>query len=189
MINIQQGNPDLTLMARVYGDTRPAFAAIRDYARQLDSHIPVMQLQPLEDKTSVSLLLPRTGAALFGMLGLLGLVLAAVGLYGVIAYTASQRTREIGIRMALGAKPREILLFVLRQGLALSLVGIGFGLAAAFAATRLLSIMLYGISPTDALTFVGISLFLLLIALTASFIPARRAMRLDPMVALRHESP
>jgi predicted permease len=184
---IQQGNPDLTLVARVYGDTRPAFAAIRDYARQLDSQIPVMQLQPLEDKTSVSLLLPRTGAALFGMLGLLGLVLAAVGLYGVIAYTASQRTREIGIRMALGAKPREILRLILGQGLALTLVGIGFGLAAAFAATRLLSIMLYGISPTDALTFVEISLFLLLIALTASFIPARRAMRLDPMVALRHE--
>jgi putative ABC transport system permease protein len=115
------------------------------------------------------------------------LALASVGLYGVIAYTASQRTHEIGIRMALGAKPREILHLVLRQGLILALAGIAAGLAAALAMTRVLSVMLYGISATDAATFAGISLFLLLVALLASSIPARRAMRVDPIVALRYE--
>ena len=183
----QQGNPDLTLVARVAGDPRPVFTALRESARQIESRVPVMQLQSLEDKISVSLLLPRAGASLFGLLGLLGLVLASVGLYGVIAYTASQRTHEIGIRMALGARPREILQLILRQGVILALVGVAAGLSAALAMTRLLAVMLYGISATDAETFVGISLFLLLIALVASYIPARRAMRVDPMVALRYE--
>ena len=183
----QQGNPDLTLLVRVAGDPRPVFTAIREDARQIESRVPVMQLQSLEDKISVSLLLPRAGASLFGLLGLLGLVLASVGLYGVIAYTASQRTHEIGIRMALGAKPREILQLILRQGVILALTGVAAGLSAALAMTRLLSVMLYGISATDAATFAGVSLFLLLVALVASYIPARRAMRVDPMVALRYE--
>jgi putative ABC transport system permease protein len=149
--------------------------------------VPVMQLQSLDDKISVSLLLPRVGASLFGILGLLGLVLASGGLYGVIAYTASQRTHEIGIRMALGAKPQEILQLVLRQGLILAVVGVAAGLAAALAMTRVLSVMLYGISATDAVTFIGVSLFLLFVVLLASYIPARRAMRVDPMAALRYE--
>jgi macrolide transport system ATP-binding/permease protein len=184
---LQQGNPDLTLLARVAGDPKPVFAALREEARQIDSKVPVMQLESLDDRISVSLLLPRAGASLFGMLGFLGLALASVGLYGVIAYTTSQRTHEIGIRMALGANPREILRLVLRQGLILAVVGVAAGLAVALAMTRVLSVMLYGISATDSLTFVGISMFLLLVALLASYIPARRAMRVDPMVALRYE--
>lgn len=183
----QLANPDLTLLARVSGDPRQLFAALRDDARQIDSKVPVMQLQSLEERISISLLLPRAGASLFGMLGLLGLTLASVGLYGVIAYTASQRTHEIGIRMALGAKPREILQLILRQGLFLALAGVAAGLAAALAMTRVLSIMLYGISATDMTTFAGVSLFLLLVVLLASYLPARRAMRVDPMVALRYE--
>jgi predicted permease len=183
----QQANPDLTLLARVSGDPRPVFAALRDAARQIDSKVPVMQLQSLEERMSISLLLPRAGASLFGMLGLLGVTLASVGLYGVIAYTASQRTHEIGIRMALGAKPREILQLILRQGLLLALAGVAAGLAAALAMTRVLAIMLYGISATDVTTFAGVSLFLLLVVLLASYLPARRAMRIDPMVALRYE--
>jgi putative ABC transport system permease protein len=175
------------MLIRFTGDSRPVFSAMREDARQLDSRIPVMQLQSLEDKISVSLLLPQIGATFFGLLGMLGLVLASVGLYGVIAYTASQRTHEIGIRMALGAKPLEILRLVLRQGLVLALVGVAVGLATALAVTRVLSTMLYGISATDAVTFVGISLFLLFVAMMASYIPARRAMRVDPMVALRYE--
>ena len=183
----QQGNPDLSLLVRFAGDARPVFKAIREDSRQIDSKVPVMQLQSLEDKVSVSLLLPQIGATFFGLLGMLGLVLASVGLYGVIAYTASQRTHEIGIRMALGAKPLEILRLILRQGLILALVGVAAGLLAALAITRVLSTMLYGISATDAVTFVGISLFLLFVALTASYIPANRAMRVNPMVALRYE--
>jgi predicted permease len=183
----QQGNPDLTMLVRVAGDSGPFFAALRKEARRTNSKVPVMQLQTLDDKISVSLLLPRVAASLFGILGLLGLVLASGGLYGVIAYTASQRTHEIGIRMALGARPQEILQLVLRQGLILAVVGVAAGLAAALAMTRVLSVMLYGISATDAVTFVGVSLFLLFVVLLASYIPARRAMRVDPMVALRYE--
>jgi predicted permease len=183
----QQGNPDLTLLARVAGDPRPMFAALREGARQIDSKVPVMQIESLEDKISVSLLLPQAGASLFGLLGLLGLVLASVGLYGVIAYTTSHRMHEIGIRMTLGANPREILQLILRQGLILAAAGITVGLAGSVAMTRVLSVMLYGISATDTMTFIGISGFLLLVSLLASYIPARRAMRVDPMVALRYE--
>jgi ABC-type antimicrobial peptide transport system permease subunit len=146
-----------------------------------------MQFESLEDRISVSLLLPRAAASLFGFLGLLGLALASIGLYGVIAYTTSQRTHEIGIRMALGAKSCEILELILRQGLILGAAGVAIGLAAAFAITRLLTVVLYGISATDAITFLGISLLLLLISLGASYIPARRATRVDPLVALRYE--
>ncbi|HKW56343.1 MAG TPA: ABC transporter permease [Candidatus Acidoferrum sp.] len=183
----QNANPDLTLLVRVSGDPSPVYAAIHEFSAQINGHIPVLQLQSLEDKTRISLILPRTGASLFGLLGFVGLIVASVGLYGVVAYTASQRTHEIGVRMALGAKPAEIFHLILREGLTLSLLGIAFGIASALAATRLLSIMLYGISPTDALTFACISLLLLCIALVASFVPAQRATRVDPMVALRYE--
>lgn len=183
----QNSNPDLTLLAHVSGNPSPVYAAIHEFASQINSHVPVLQLQSLENRISISLMLPRAGASLFGFLGFLGAVLASVGLYGVIAYTTSQRTHEIGVRMAVGAKPGEILQLILRQGLALSLMGIAFGLAAALAATRLLSTTLYGISPTDAQTFIAVSLLLLFVALAASFIPARRAMRVDPIVALRYE--
>jgi predicted permease len=183
----QGGNTDWILIVRIAGDPRPVTGEIRAIARQLDSKVPMLHLQTLEERTAVSLLLPRTGAALFGLFGLLGLVLASVGLYGVIAYTASQRTHEIGIRMALGARPRQILELIIRQGLTLAALGILIGLASAFAATRVLSVMLYGVSARDPVTFAGISLVLILIAILACYVPARRAMSVDPMVALRYE--
>jgi ABC-type antimicrobial peptide transport system permease subunit len=189
----QQPDADLILLARVAIDARDATAApaaiatLRQSVREFERQVPAMQFESLEDRISVSLLLPRVAASLFGFLGLLGLALASIGLYGVIAYTTSQRTHEIGIRMALGAKSREILQLVLRQGLILGAAGVAIGLAAAFAITRLLTVMLYGISATDSITFLGISLLLLLISLVASYIPARRATRVDPLVALRYE--
>jgi predicted permease len=189
----QQADPDLILLARMANDASEARnaaaapAALRQSVREFEHQVPAMQFESLEDRISISLLLPRAAASLFGFLGLLGLALAAIGLYGVIAYTTSQRTHEIGIRMALGAKSPEILQLILRQGLVLGVVGVAIGLAAALAATRLLSIVLYGISATDAITFLGISLFLLLVSLLASYIPARRATRVDPLVALRYE--
>jgi putative ABC transport system permease protein len=117
----------------------------------------------------------------------IALALAVVGVYSVIAFSVAQRTHEMGIRMAIGARPSHILSLVLREGMSLALMGIAVGLAGSFAITRAISGMLYRVSPTDPLTFVLISLLLTGAALAASFIPARRAIRVDPMVALRHE--
>jgi ABC-type antimicrobial peptide transport system permease subunit len=129
----------------------------------------------------------RIGGVFVGAFGLLALVLAAVGVYGVLAYSTRQRTRELGIRMALGADPRTVFGVVLRQGAILAMSGILIGLAASLLLTRALSSTLFGVSPTDPLTFIAVSLLLLLVALLACYIPARRAMRTDPLVALRYE--
>jgi ABC-type antimicrobial peptide transport system permease subunit len=133
------------------------------------------------------LMLPRAGAAALGVLGLLALLLAAVGLFGVMSFSVARRTREIGIRMALGAQTKDVIRLVLGEGMFLVIAGVVLGLALALAATRLLSSFLYGVSATDPLTYVGITLLLAAVALLAALIPARRATRVDPMVALRYE--
>jgi putative ABC transport system permease protein len=117
----------------------------------------------------------------------LALFLASVGVYGLISYTVTERTREIGIRVALGASPRQVLMPVVREGLALALTGIAIGLAGAFAATRALTTFLFGVGASDPLTFTGVAALLLGVALLASYIPSRRALRVDPIVALRAE--
>lgn len=129
----------------------------------------------------------RIAGTFVGAFGLLALVLAAVGIYGVTAYTTRQRTHEIGIRMALGASKPDILRLLLGHGLRLTLAGVGLGLAVSFALTRYLGSLLQGVTSTDALTFSSVVVLLCAVALFACFIPARRAMRLDPLVALRHE--
>jgi putative ABC transport system permease protein len=126
-------------------------------------------------------------SALSGFFGLLSLLLAAVGLYGILAYAVSRRTREIGIRIALGARPGAVLRMVLRQGLILTLLGVGIGLAASLAATRLLESQLFGVTPTDPVTFVGAPILLLTVALLAGLVPARRATNVDPLIAIRQE--
>jgi putative ABC transport system permease protein len=141
----------------------------------------------MESLISDSLAARRFAMILLGAFAVLALVLASVGIYGVIAYIVGQRTQEIGIRMALGAQRNDVMGLVLWQGARLALMGVSIGIAGALALTRLMTRLLYGVSATDPLTFAGLALILTLVAIAACWIPARRAMRVDPVVALRYE--
>jgi ABC-type antimicrobial peptide transport system permease subunit len=134
-----------------------------------------------------ALFLPRLAGTLFGVFGLVGLLLAAVGLYGVMSYSVSRRTREIGIRLALGAQMGEVQGLIVRQGMLLTLIAVAVGLAAAWAVAKLSASILYGVRPHDAATFIAVPLFLAAVAFLACWIPSRRAASVDPLTALRHE--
>jgi putative ABC transport system permease protein len=141
----------------------------------------------MEENMSTTVAQPRFRTWLIGILALLASVLAAIGVYGVMSYTVTQRTSEIGVRVALGAQSQDVFRIIVGQGLRLALLGVGVGLVAALALTRLLQSFLFGISPYDPLTFIVVSLLLTLVAIAASYFPARRATRVDPMIALRYE--
>lgn len=160
---------------------------LRNEIRAVSSDLLLANIATLDEQVVESLLRERLLAALALMFGLLALLLACIGLYGVIAYDVARRTREIGIRMALGALPRDALRPVVRQGVALTLAGVTSGLAMAVPATRWLESLLYGVSATDPVTFVGITTILLIAALLACYLPARRAAKVDPLIALRGE--
>jgi predicted permease len=177
----------MTLVARTAGDPWQLLPSVRSAVRALDATLPVFDEKTLEAHSGGALFLDRMVVVFLSAFGLLALTLAAIGLYGVMAYSVSARTREIGIRMALGAQPRDVLKQVIKQGMVLTLIGIAIGLAASFALTRLLGSLLYGVSPTDALTFALVSLSLVAVALLACYLPARLATKIDPLVALRHE--
>jgi putative ABC transport system permease protein len=162
-------------------------AGIREAVRSIDKNLPVTDIEPLNDALGKSISQERFRTFLLGSFSAIALVLAAVGIFGVMSYSASQRTREIGIRMALGAGRGEVLRLILGQGMKLALFGLGIGVVAALLLTRLMSSLLYSVSATDPVTFASVTIILLSVALTACYIPARRAMRVDPMVALRHE--
>jgi putative ABC transport system permease protein len=162
-------------------------AGIRQAVHSIDKDVPVTDIEFLADALGQSISQERFRTFLLGSFSTIALILAAVGIFGVISHFASQRTHEIGIRMALGAQRRDVLRLILEQGMKLALFGLGVGVAAALLLTRLMSSLLYGVSATDPLTFGAVAIILLAVALTACYIPARRAIRVDPMVALRYE--
>ena len=154
---------------------------------KVDPSIPVTKVRTMSEVMSLSLAAQRFNTLLLGVFAGVALLLASVGLYGVLAFSVAQRTREIGIRMALGAQTRDVLRLVLRQGLTLSLLGVAAGVGVSLAGTRVLAGLLYGVAPTDPATFAAVAMVLVAVALVACLIPARRAMRVDPIVALRYE--
>ncbi len=176
-----------TLHVRTAGEPTNLVAAIRHEVETLDKNLPVYNVRTFTELVAQSIYQERLIATLSGFFGLLALLLASLGLYGVMAYSVARRTREIGIRLALGAQTSDVLKLVVRHGMELAIVGIGLGITSAWSLTRVLSNLLYGISPTDPLTFVTIPLALVGVALLACYFPARRAAKVDPLTALRHD--
>ncbi len=175
-----------TLIVETRGDPHMLVAAIRSEIRSIDAKVPA-EAHTLHDLMQEAFWQDQTAASSVGVLGMLGVFLAAVGLYGVISYLVNRRRHEIGVRMALGAERQDVLRLVLAEGLRLAAIGTGIGLLASLAVTRLMSTLLYGVRPRDPLTFAVSSVVVILVALAATYIPARRATRVDPMVALRYE--
>ena len=187
--NDQGPNTYLSYFVRTAGDPLAFVGTARDALRQMDAELPVIRPRSLRQVAdeSPSVFLRRYPSYLIGSFAALALTLAVVGLYGLLSYSVAQRTREIGIRAALGAQRRDILQLVLRDGVVTSVLGVGIGVVIALALTRLMTSLLFGVEPRDWATFSSVSLLLLAVALAASAIPARRAMRVDPIIALRHE--
>jgi ABC-type antimicrobial peptide transport system permease subunit len=175
----------VALHVRAAGDPMSLVPSIREAVRQVDNQLVVGRPQLLRDVLDQSLSRERMMGTLVGLFGAVALILAVVGLYGVMAHLAAQRTTEIGIRLAMGAPPASILRLLLGQGLRLVAIGSLLGLAGAFAGTRYLESQLFGVKATDALTFAGVCVVLAIAGLSACAVPARRAMRLDPVIALR----
>jgi putative ABC transport system permease protein len=178
---------DLTLVVRAKSNPLDLAPLVQGQVRELDPDQGVSNVATMDQVMSDSVASRRFSTTLLGALAGLGLLLASVGVYGVISYGVSQRTREIGIRMALGARRKDVLSLVVAQGMKLLLLGVAAGAVAAFVLTPVMSSLLFGISPTDPVTFAGSVIFLALVALLACYIPARRAAKVEPMVALRYE--
>jgi ABC-type antimicrobial peptide transport system permease subunit len=175
----------MSVMVRTTGEPMQVAPAARRALAAVDPDIPVERVRPLLDVVTESIAQPRLLVILLATFGALALVLGAIGIYGVMAYAVVQRTREIGVRSALGATPRDVLALVVGEALTLAVVGVALGVAGALALTGLLRSHLYAVSPTDPVTFLNASLGLLAVALLASAVPALRAMRVDPARVLR----
>ena len=177
----------LSVVLRTSGDPRLQTAALRSAVREIDPNQPVVKIRTMEENMATSVTEPRFRTWLIGIFAALALVLAAVGIYGVMSYSVNQRTNEMGIRVTLGAQPNDVFRIVVGEGLRLALIGVCVGLIGALAATRVLRTFLYGVSAIDPVTFAVTAALLTLVAVAACYFPARRATRVDPMVALRYE--
>jgi predicted permease len=176
-----------SLVVRTTANPEGVIPAARAAIRELDPNLPLFDVKTFDEHMRFALFPPRVAATVLGAFGLVALTLAAIGIYGVTSYSVSQRTREIGIRMALGAQLNDVLKLILGNGLKLMAIGVVLGLLGAFLLTRALTSLLSGVSATDPLTFVFVSLVLVLVALLATYLPARRATKVDPLKALRYE--
>jgi putative ABC transport system permease protein len=181
----QEYAPGVALLIRTSGNPEPLVGAARDQVQTLDRAMPLRGVGTVQQNIEAGLWAPRMGAALLSIFGGLALVLAMIGVYGVMSYTVTQRTPELGVRMALGAQTGDVLMLVLKQGMVLAAGGALIGVALALSLARIVSTLLFGVNARDPLTLAIVTLALTLVALVACYIPARRAARVDPLVALR----
>jgi putative ABC transport system permease protein len=175
------------LVVRTAGNPADLAPAVKQTVWSIDRNLPISDVQTMDRVVDDATAQPRFEMLLLGVFAVIALVLAAVGIYGVISYSVSRRTREIGIRIALGAGRTDVLRMIARQAMVQALAGAAVGLAGALLVSRLMAKMLYGVRPTDPITFGGVAIILALAALLASCVPARRATRIEPMIALRNE--
>jgi ABC-type antimicrobial peptide transport system permease subunit len=184
---VEAADGGITIFIHTTASPGPMIAETHRIVREIDGRIPITYEKTVTQHLAFALWPSWMGAILLGTLGLLALVLASMGVYGVMAYSVSQRTRELGIRMALGAQGGQVIRLVLRQGMLLAVIGLILGLFVAFGSTRLASSFLYGVNPSDPVIFVGVTLLLGAAAFAACYFPARRALKIDPIIALRFE--
>jgi putative ABC transport system permease protein len=177
----------MDVVVRTAGSPMGVLSAARTAIHGIDPELPLSNVRTLEDYVYSNAAQPRLNAALLAVFAVVALLIAAIGVYGVLAYSVNQRTREIGLRMALGAQQTGVLRWIVGQGMLVALAGIAIGLAGAYALSRLLAALLFGIQPRDPATFAAVAALLATVALAACLVPARRASRVDPIVALRDE--
>jgi len=175
------------LTVRTEGNPESMLGAVRKEVQTLDPNLPLFDVKTLTELMRFALFPSRIAATVLGVFGLVALLLSAIGIYGITSYTVAQRTHELGIRLALGAQRRDVLKLVLSHGLKLTIIGTALGLLGAYLATRAITSVLYGVSATDPFTFVFVSSVLVGVALLASYVPSRRATKVDPLIALRSE--
>jgi putative ABC transport system permease protein len=183
----QLPSDDAFLLIRTKAAPEALAAAVREEMGRIDRDIPLRAVRTMEDVIAGTLWYPRLSAWLLGLFAALAAALAAAGLYGVMSYSVNQRTQEIGLRMALGAQSGDALRMVIGEGFKLTVVGLGLGLVAAFALNRLIASQLFGVTATDPLTYAGVATLLAMVALIACYLPARRAAKVDPLVALKRD--
>jgi putative ABC transport system permease protein len=184
---LQLPGSGMTVIVKGSADPNQMVSAIREQVRQIDPDQPIYSVRTMGEIRSESVAGERLNLTLFSLFAGIALVLAVVGIYGVMSYSVTQRTHEIGIRMAIGAQPRDVFKMIIGHGMALALIGVAIGLVGAFLLTRLMASMLFGIEPTDPVTFASIALLLTGVALVACYVPGRRATKVDPVVSLRYE--
>jgi putative ABC transport system permease protein len=175
------------LVIRTQSNPTSLAAAVRREVQAIDPDQPVAAIKTMQQWMETSIAAPRFRTALLGLFAVVALVLASTGIYGVMSYSVTQRTHEIGVRMALGARQLDVLKLVVHQGMSLVVIGVGLGLVGAIALTRVMASLLFGVTAKDPVTFVAVAALLALIAFIACYVPARRATKVDPLVALRYE--